>query len=206
MHHLPQSPHQRRAEASQDQRSQSGDHRELRRLPCRCGFKGSVRPDAEGGELCYQCHDAAGLKAGGTMEHAPFKSGNCLSCHNPHSSEYPKLQLKDGNNLCVTCHKEKGEAPRPCRTLPLPRKGTPLLPQASCRRNKGLLVAKGAELCYTCHAKTKEASRRIKTSITRLPRGECSACHNPHGSGVPGMLKDRMDIVCYGCHVDLRRS
>ncbi len=66
---------------------------------------------------------------------------------------------------------------------------------------KRLLVANGAELCYTCHAKTKEA---LKSKDVHPPfaGGECTGCHNPHGSNFLGMLKDRMDTVCYGCHSD----
>ena len=43
------------------------------------------------------------------MEHSPFKEGECITCHNVHASEYPKLALKKGNTLCFDCHKEKGE-------------------------------------------------------------------------------------------------
>ncbi len=35
----------------------------------------------KGSELCMQCHDAKTLKAGGNIEHQPFKAGDCLSCH-----------------------------------------------------------------------------------------------------------------------------
>ena len=35
----------------------------------------------KGGKLCYQCHDDAELKAGGTVLHNPFSEGECLSCH-----------------------------------------------------------------------------------------------------------------------------
>ncbi len=62
-----------------------------------------------GSKLCYNCHDASKLKAGGSVEHNPFKEGECLTCHNPHTSENPKLVLKKMNALCFDCHKEKSE-------------------------------------------------------------------------------------------------
>ena len=57
--------------------------------------------------LCAQCHMPDDLKAGGTIEHAPFKQGLCLQCHNPHSSQNPKLLRAGVNTLCLGCHTDK---------------------------------------------------------------------------------------------------
>ena len=36
----------------------------------------------------------------------PFLSGDCLSCHDPHTSEQQTLLVSDGNNLCFNCHED----------------------------------------------------------------------------------------------------
>ena len=53
------------------------------------------------GKLCANCHDPAGLAAGGKVEHAPFKKGDCIACHDPHDSNAKKLARAEGNALCT---------------------------------------------------------------------------------------------------------
>ena len=38
-----------------------------------------------GGDLCAKCHE---IKKDPVI-HGPYKAGQCLICHNPHTSAYP---------------------------------------------------------------------------------------------------------------------
>jgi predicted CXXCH cytochrome family protein len=53
-------------------------------------------------ELCYLCH--TDFKNSYKNIHGPVASGECLNCHNQHSSQYSKLLNRAGQQLCIYCH------------------------------------------------------------------------------------------------------
>ncbi len=54
-------------------------------------------------DLCFACHKDF-LK--GSFSHGPAAVGACLTCHLPHSSQYPSLLKKSKDQICLICHKE----------------------------------------------------------------------------------------------------
>lgn len=55
-------------------------------------------------KLCYVCHTDF---VKGTYVHGPVATADCLSCHEPHSSSFPKLLKTTPEKICETCHREK---------------------------------------------------------------------------------------------------
>jgi predicted CXXCH cytochrome family protein len=55
-------------------------------------------------ELCLSCHTGF-IK--GSFVHGPVAVGECLACHLPHSSSLPSLLIKNKNEICAGCHREK---------------------------------------------------------------------------------------------------
>lgn len=53
-------------------------------------------------ELCFQCHQ--NFNSTYSTVHGPVASGNCIKCHNQHSSKYPKLLTRQGQQVCTYCH------------------------------------------------------------------------------------------------------
>jgi predicted CXXCH cytochrome family protein len=53
-------------------------------------------------KLCYTCHEDFSKKF--AFVHGPVAGGFCTDCHNPHSSEFPKLLKRKGQDLCLYCH------------------------------------------------------------------------------------------------------
>ncbi len=51
-------------------------------------------------ELCFTCHD----KQAGESVHAPYATGECTACHDPHSSDYPRQLKAKVNDTCLRCH------------------------------------------------------------------------------------------------------
>src|SRR5579863_660231 len=49
---------------------------------------------------CFECHEPASF----SYSHMPYSSGMCTRCHNPHTSESPKLLRAKVNELCLSCH------------------------------------------------------------------------------------------------------
>lgn len=70
---------------------------------------------------------------------------------------------------------------------------------ASCHDRPGTGYAVRAPkdaLCYRCHDR-QDAGRNIHGP---LGGGECTACHDPHGSMNAGLVLKRPDELCGGCH------
>jgi len=52
--------------------------------------------------LCFKCHK--NFNETYAVVHGPVASGNCLNCHNQHSSKNPKLLIRQGQQICLFCH------------------------------------------------------------------------------------------------------
>jgi predicted CXXCH cytochrome family protein len=55
-------------------------------------------------ELCFKCH---AFKMNKKYIHGPFASGECLACHNPHSSPNRFLLVTGPKDFCLSCHDMK---------------------------------------------------------------------------------------------------
>ncbi len=87
--------------------------------------------------------------------------------------------VKDG---CTTCHQVTVEAVD--KSTKHPGNLTITLTQS------------GADLCYMCH----EPKNKKKTVHAPIMGGDCTSCHNPHGSPNKAMMKEVMPKVCFSCH------
>ena len=56
-------------------------------------------------QLCFTCHD----KSKDDVRHAPYDKGECVTCHDPHTSDFPKQTRAEGNALCLECHAERAQ-------------------------------------------------------------------------------------------------
>ncbi len=64
---------------------------------------------AQGAPVCFACHPAIESKVTGSAKsvHPPVRSEKgCVSCHDPHAADVPKLLPKAGKDLCLDCHKD----------------------------------------------------------------------------------------------------
>jgi predicted CXXCH cytochrome family protein len=67
-----------------------------------CHVKGATNAlVAPPNELCAQCHT---IDMNKKFMHGPLTSGDCLVCHDPHSSRYPYLLVSDSGTVCLDCH------------------------------------------------------------------------------------------------------
>ncbi|WP_246163143.1 cytochrome c3 family protein [Oryzomonas sagensis] len=58
-------------------------------------------------ELCFVCHTGF---VKGSFVHGPIAVGDCLACHEPHSSSNPSLLKSPAGQVCNACHREKRQA------------------------------------------------------------------------------------------------
>jgi predicted CXXCH cytochrome family protein len=52
--------------------------------------------------LCFKCHKS--FNETYAVVHGPVASGNCMYCHNQHYSKFPKLLIRQGQQICLFCH------------------------------------------------------------------------------------------------------
>jgi len=158
-------------------------------------------------ETCLLCHE----QTRGGM-HASSGTVNCLTCHSIHASDSrsPHLVAKPQLALCGSCHTQS----RSMRNKPyahrLDRGG---MTCSSChdphgRRAKGerslatlghLRTTRAGEApCVSCHT---EKRGPFVFSHGGAEVGECTTCHETHGSSNPKMLvRATVRQVCIECH------
>ncbi len=57
-------------------------------------------------QICFTCHG----KSEDEYQHLPYAQGQCVSCHDPHSSNFPMHLRAEVNTLCLGCHAPQGLA------------------------------------------------------------------------------------------------
>ncbi len=57
-------------------------------------------------QICFACHG----RSRDDYQHPPYAQGQCVSCHDPHSSNFPLHLRAEGNTLCLGCHTPQGLA------------------------------------------------------------------------------------------------
>lgn len=147
-------------------------------------------------ELCANCHDAFGKKA---HVHPPVKDGECATCHDPHSSDQPKLLVSQVGELCGNCHSDHVEfkvvhgpvSAGECTACHTPHESA----------EKALLLTKGDQLCFGCHTDIQEGLK--KKVVHAAVEAGCTSCHNPHGSAQRKLLAEAGAALCFGCHGEM---
>jgi predicted CXXCH cytochrome family protein len=130
--------------------------------------------------LCVDCHDVKDASLQKAHQNQPFGTANCLTCHDPHSSDVPKLMAKFlhppfAEKSCDTCHAA-------------PKDGKVVLTQAEPKT-----------ICITCHSDKAEQIEKAKVQHPGAA-GDCTDCHNPHAGNTPAFVQPNPVAVCLNCH------
>ncbi len=144
-------------------------------------------------ELCYNCHETNNQMK---HVHPPVKNGECLSCHNPHSSDYESLLIADGGETCASCHdlmKDGGEIHGPVAANMCNACHT-----AHQSDIAGLLLQGGMDLCLFCHTNKKDVQNM--PSVHEPFKEACLQCHSPHRSTYKFMVRKDVPGLCFDCH------
>lgn len=156
---------------------------------------------AEGGALCFQCHDKEGFTA--RYKHGPASSGACLTCHDPHGSDLGGLLKTTLKDLCLGCHRDFAESMEQSAHLHTAIRKLDCnachMPHSSA--NGALLKGESTDLCFGCHEniKSKYESSRDKHKALYV-RQRCGNCHFAHFSQYPSLLVKEGEDLCFTCH------
>lgn len=164
--------------------------------------------------LCLTCHsdkDAAQLK--GTV-HRPA-GRNCLTCHDPHTSENKNQLLKPTSgdqkeNLCLSCHTTGLNVPEKGSRHAALDMGCDTCHVTHKTGEKGKvefdfhLTKATPALCLDCHdAKDQNLAKAHQNQP--FATADCITCHNPHQSASPKLMQKFLhppfaDKACDTCH------
>ena len=111
-------------------------------------------------------------------------SGQCLTCHSPHSSiskylarEFLHEPFADKD--CEVCHVS-------------PKLG-------------GQIKIYDEHLCLGCHAELEESSKHVYTHLLQAKHKViCLTCHTPHASDSASLISANERMICFSCHTDTK--
>lgn len=151
---------------------------------------------------CSSCHE---MSEGKKFFHKPVQADSCASCHNVFAESKNLLRTDDILDICIMCHSDKR------RTVESDEYAHPPVKQdcTNCHDPHAgehqfrLKADRKRDICLTCHSEKKAwiDSVKNKHGAINLDTGGCIACHDPHGTGQPKMLKaEGTKDLCLKCH------
>ncbi len=181
----------------------------------------------EGANHCYLCHDEMhAAMASAKQIHAPAGQ-DCQICHRPHGSDFPAVLKQPIDQTCLACHTdieqmiEGAESPHGALTM---NSQCANCHDAHVSSWPNLLKDRQDVLCLQCHDNpiTANDGRTIPDMTASIrgrkflhgpvESGNCSACHNIHGSSHSRLLRQNFTeafyssfdlkqyALCFECH------
>jgi predicted CXXCH cytochrome family protein len=159
-------------------------------------------------DLCNRCHQDKTKDM--QVIHGPVAAGACGSCHKAHGSQYPKLLVATGTQLCFTCHTEMKQqlVEAKFKHKAVEQDCTNCHdPHAS---NYPKQIKKPpAQLCTSCHEHDKIKTAAVDSKFKHAPvmtDVACLNCHTAHGGDRPKLMRTDPLKVCMKCHADQQKD
>ncbi|MCP3905257.1 MAG: hypothetical protein GY715_16650 [Planctomycetes bacterium] len=183
------------------------------------------------GTDCGDCHEeVAAAMTGSAYRHPPLEDG-CTTCHDLDDSDQ-RFFLRDSMSaLCFACHDDVQDCFEHATLVHGPAQGdhgctTCHAPHGSSQ--PGLLRQSRDALCLGCHDRPvdagggqplKNVAAQLRAGPNRhgaLRDGDCTACHQPHGTASARLLRAPYPTkfyasysadtyaLCFGCHEEQR--
>jgi len=149
---------------------------------------------------CFKCHPKNAFK--GSFSHGPFAVVACITCHDPHGGNTPKMLRIPVPQLCLGCHTDLR-----ARLASAQFRHKPAVTQClDCHSphvsdQRYLLKTKAPDLCRKCHEKVVKDYQTAAVKHSPVTEDSaCMNCHDPHAAQERSMLlADGLDI-CLKCH------
>ena len=153
-------------------------------------------------KICTRCHSDKDYSSEKIHAHSPVKQG-CSSCHDPHSSNNKHQLTSTSETICRKCHEKIYK-----KVDAVTYKHPPVEGKQKCyychdvhgSSYENNLKISPLTLCLRCHDKPIIGSDgkdyNINKIVTKslykhgpIKDGNCSGCHDPHGSEFYKLLK-----------------
>ena len=143
--------------------------------------KTSMALVATGGELCAMCHKAKK----DPVLHRPYRDGQCLICHDPHTSNFPRQARAETNVLCLSCHgvnRPDVKINREVKTVSLLGSQTLTFEDYRLATKIGLDRSGTSGHPIMGHPITGKDPRKKDARLS------CLSCHTSHSSALPNLM------------------
>lgn len=140
---------------------------------------------ATGGPLCAKCHEFSK----NPILHEPYKTGQCLICHDPHSTDYAAHVRADGNALCLSCHMlNQPEARIEAQTGTVSLFDSQVYDLASWQSASKITAEHpgNSKQSSSGNPATESAPREVGKPASETP---CVTCHDPHAGKSKHLLR-----------------
>ncbi|BDG07415.1 cytochrome c3 family protein [Anaeromyxobacter paludicola] len=160
-------------------------------------------------ELCYGCHKRMDQ---GKAVHTAVRQGECLVCHDPHSSDHKGLLKKPRDQVCFACHEVEPLLTRPVKHAPVAEGKCLDCHDSHNAELPRVVLLPGKQLCLKCHdARSPKGkgtpSEKARIDFTKkvqhksVVKGECQDCHvSGHSGDNLKLLRQPPADLCYKCH------
>lgn len=176
--------------------------------------------------LCTGCHVDMEQRIEGAVSVHPPVEEQCAGCHLPHGGDREYFLVDEGRALCNECH---GDFLKETETFKFTHQA--MVEGEACQNchdshasnQERLLAAKSEDLCLNCHNEPIDGPHGMIDNIAEqvenfeylhgpVRQGNCSACHDAHGSDNSFILdkafpEDFYDSysedkyqLCFDCH------
>jgi len=168
-----------------------------RPAPDRGFSKSSKTPMDQRSAACLTCHQGGDRTHWQSSTHYGRDTA-CTSCHKIHTGHDTVRDKVTQPDVCYTCHKEqRSQMNRPSHH-PV-REGK--MACSDCHNVHGgnpkqLARSSVNEVCYTCHMEKRGPFLHNHQPVTE----DCTICHQPHGTVIAALLKQRPPYLCQECH------
>jgi predicted CXXCH cytochrome family protein len=147
-------------------------------------------------EICLTCHE----KSADAVLHAPYSKGECVTCHDPHTSDFAKQLRADGAKVCLECHADRGDAGD---KVSLFKKFE--ISGDEFRAYPKVLAS--AEV-QTGHPWRRHPVQGLPNPLKPQEKMSCFSCHEHHAASQQKLvitLPDKQD-VCENCHQAVQKA
>jgi len=180
-----------------------------------------------GKDLCFNCHTEMKTQMATVKFQHKAVEQDCMNCHDPHASDFPMQTKQAPVDLCTSCHQKQKSA-----ALDAKFKHSIVTQQDACLNchtaHGGdlakLMRAEPVKVCMKCHESPQKApdGRQVlavpevldpkMSKHGPIREGNCSGCHDTHGSDHSRLLtKEYPDTfyqdfaiekydLCFSCH------
>jgi DmsE family decaheme c-type cytochrome len=164
-------------------------------------FKGATAKQISA--RCLECHEYGEEHSNYARSVHKINDVSCIDCHSVHKAKESQFLLaKAQPQLCYSCHQDiRPEFNKPFRH----RVNESLVKCTDCHNQHGGYMTKQLRataaqdvVCFKCHA--DKAGPFVYEHHAVKGEG-CVACHMPHGSSNPRLLKRaQVNLLCLECH------
>ncbi len=152
---------------------------------------------------CLECHQSGEEHSNYARSVHKVNDVSCIDCHSVHKAKERQFLLTRAQpDLCFSCHLEvKPDFSRPFHH----RVKEGLIKCTDCHNPHGGFLTKQLRstaaqdaVCFKCHA---EKTGPFVFEHAPVKTEGCMACHLPHGSANPRMLRrSQINLLCLECH------